>query len=146
MPSPQWLVLPLGAVVASIEEDMSNRADRRSRPRPFQNDGDDRFYHPDGSWIARTNGARFPWERRTAGGELVRLYWAKDHCLDLEPLQLEADLWGLIDKFPERYSLVPSSPCDDPIEVPGVGLRAMLEQGQLKIYPAAYRLVIGVQA
>lgn len=120
--------------------------ERFARAQGFQKDGDHRFYHPDGSWIARTNGARFPWERRTAGGELVRSYWPKDHCLDLEPLQLEADLWGLIDKFPERYSLVLSSPSGEPIEVPGVGLRAMLEQGQLKIYPAAYRLVIGVQA
>lgn len=120
--------------------------ERFAHSQGFQKDGDDRFYHPDGSWIARTHGARFPWERRTAGGELVRSYWPKDHCLDLEPLQLEADLWSLIDKFPERYALVLASPNGQPIEVPGVGLRAMLEQGQLKIYPAAYRLVIGVQA
>ena len=120
--------------------------DRFARAQGFLRDGDDRFYHPDGAWIARISGAPFPWERRTAGGDLVRAYWGKDHCLDQEPLQLGADLWGLIDKFPERYSLVLSSPSGEPIEVPGVGLRAMLEQGQLKIYPAAYRLVIGIQA
>ena len=88
--------------------------------------------------IPRTNGARSPWERRTAGGELVRSYWPKDHCLDLERLQLEANLWGLIDKCPERYSLVLSSPSGEPIEVLGIGLRAMLEQLQMKICPAAF--------
>ncbi|HKY20395.1 MAG TPA: ATP-binding protein [Vicinamibacterales bacterium] len=120
--------------------------DRFARSLGFLKDGDDRFYHPDGAWIARISGAPFPWERRTAGGELVRAYWGKEHCLDQEPLQLGADLWGLIDKFPDRYSLVLASPFGDPIEVPGASLRAMVAQGQLKIYPAAYRLVVGVQA
>jgi hypothetical protein len=104
-------------------------------------DGDDRFYHPDGGWIARISGTPFPWERRTAGGELVRAYWGKDHRLDQEPLQLGADLWGLIDKFPDRYSLVLVSPSGEPIEVPGASLRAMVAKGELTIYPATYRLV-----
>ena len=115
--------------------------DRFVRAQGFLKDGDDRFYHPDGAWIARISGAPFPWERRTAGGELVRAYWGKDHCLDQEPLQLGADLWGLIDKFPDRYSLVLASTSGDPIEVPGASLRAMVAKGQLTIYPATYRLV-----
>ena len=115
--------------------------DRFARAQGFLSDGDDRFYHPDGAWIARLSGAPFPWERRTAGGDLVRAYWGKDHCLDQEPLQLGADLWGLIDKFPDRYSLVLASPSGDPIEVPGASLRAMVAKGQLTIYPATYRLV-----
>jgi hypothetical protein len=60
----------------------------------YKADGEDRFFHADGSWIGRGNGARFPWERRSAGGEILRHYYPKDHCLEHEPLQLEADLWG----------------------------------------------------
>jgi hypothetical protein len=115
--------------------------ERFARAQGFLKDGDDRFYHPDGGWIARISGTPFPWERRTAGGELVRAYWGKDHRLDQEPLQLGADLWGLIDKFPDRYSLVLVSPSGEPIEVPGASLRAMVAKGELTIYPATYRLV-----
>jgi hypothetical protein len=34
----------------------------------YKADGEDRFFHADGSWIGRGNGARFPWERRSADG------------------------------------------------------------------------------
>jgi hypothetical protein len=91
--------------------------------------------------MAKTKGERFPWERRTAAGEIVRYYWPKDHCLEQEPLQLEADVWGLIDGFPETYALVLSTPLGDPVEVPGAVVRSMRDSGRLKLYPAAYRLV-----
>lgn len=107
----------------------------------FQKDGENRFFHADGGWIAKTNGDRFLWERRTAKGEIVRYYWPKDHCLEQEPLQLEADIWGLIDKFPENYALIISNSQGDPVEVSGKRLRVMLADGVITLYPAAYRLV-----
>ena len=63
------------------------------------------FFHPDGSWIAKPTGTRF-WERRTANGELARYYWPKDHCLEREPLQIDADIWGWLEKSPDTYALV----------------------------------------
>jgi hypothetical protein len=116
--------------------------ERFARSQGFQKDGEDRFSHADGSWIAKANGDRFPWERRTAKGDLVRHYWPKDHCLEREPLQLEAEIWGLIDKFPETYALVLSDSQGDPVEVPGARLVAMREGGELTLYPATYRLVL----
>ena len=68
--------------------------------RGFRKDGDNRFSRADGSWIARESGRPFPWERRTAGGDLVRCYLPKNHCLNREPLQLEADIWELIEGNP----------------------------------------------
>lgn len=116
--------------------------ERFARAEGFQKDGDDRFFHVDGSWFGKTNGDRFPWERRKATGDLVRQYWPKDHCLEREPLQLDADIWGLIDKFPEMYALILADPKGDPIEVSGGRLRAMREGGELTLYPATYRLVL----
>src|SRR5690606_6182302 len=87
------------------------------------------------------NGARFPWEHRTAGGDLVRYYWPKDHCLEQEPLQLEADVWGLIEQHPDTYALILSNVEGAPVEVTGARLRAMRDGGEVTLYPATYRLV-----
>jgi hypothetical protein len=119
----------------------ANIIERFARVQGFRKDGSDRFSHADGSWIAKANGGRFPWERRTATGELVRYYWPKEHCLEREPLQLEADVWGLVDKFPDTYALILSNPEGDPLEVPGTRLQAMCNAGELTLYPATYRLV-----
>ena len=115
--------------------------ERYAKSQGFRKDSDDRFFHEDGSWIARANGARFPWECRTAGGDLVRYYWPKDHCLEREPLQLEADIWGLIEQNPETYALVLTNVEGVPVEVTGSRLRAMRDEGEVTLYPATYRLV-----
>src|SRR5258706_305113 len=70
----------------------------------FKKDGDGRFFHSNGEWIAKTVGMRIPWERRKASGDLVVYYWAEDHCLDQDPLQLEADVWHLIKNSPGIYA------------------------------------------
>jgi hypothetical protein len=61
--------------------------------------------------------------------------------LEREPLQIDAEVWGLIDKFQDTYALVLSDAQDDPIEITGAGLRTMRDGGQLTLYPATYRLV-----
>ena len=114
--------------------------ERFARANGFEKDGDDRFFHTDGSWIAKQQGERF-WERRTGSGELLRYYWPKDQCLQSEPLQLEADIWGLIDKNPDTYALVLSDAQDRAVEITGGSLRSMCNAGQIKLYPATYRLV-----
>lgn len=108
----------------------------------FQKDGADRFFHADGGWIGKATGDRFPWEKRSAKGDLIQHYLPKDHCLERDPLQLDADVWGLIDKFPNNYALILSNVQGEPSEVLGAQLRAMLEAGKLVLYPASYRLVI----
>jgi hypothetical protein len=107
----------------------------------YKVDGEDRFFHADGSWIGRGNGARFPWERRSAGGEILRHYYPKDHCLEHEPLQLDADVWGLLDQKPDLYSFILINPEGGPVEMTGARLRALRDGGELTIHPATYRLV-----
>ncbi|WP_142627964.1 ATPase [Rhizobium sp. P007] len=136
-----------------IETDITIRP--RAAPRPqrtsvmarfalsqgYKADGEDRFFHWDGSWIGRANGTRFPWERRSAGGEILRHYYPKEHCLEREPLQLEADVWALLDQKPDVYSFILINPEGDPVEMTGVRLRALRDGGELTIHPATYRLV-----
>lgn len=107
----------------------------------YKADGEDRFFHTDGSWIGRATGTRFPWERRSMSGEILCHYYPKDHCLELEPLQLEADIWGLLDQKPDLYSFILINSEGDPVEMTGIRLRALREGGELTIHPATYRLV-----
>lgn len=107
----------------------------------YKPDGEDRFYHSDGSWICRANGSRFPWERRSVGGEVQRHYYPKDHCLEREPLQIEADVWGLLDQKPDAYSFILVNPDGEPVEMSGARLRALRDGGEITIHPATYRLV-----
>lgn len=111
----------------------------------FQKDGSDRFFHDDGSWIEKPSNSPF-WERHAAGGSVLRYYWAKDHCLEHEPLQIDAEVWGLIDRFPETYAFVLADPQARPIELIGSRLRSMKEDGTVKLYPASYRVVLDPNA
>lgn len=107
----------------------------------YKADGEDRFFHSDGSWIGRANGARFPWECHSAGGEVLRHYYPKEHCLERDPLQIEADVWGLLDQKPDNYSFILVNPEGEPVEMTGARLRALRDGGEITIHPATYRLV-----
>lgn len=115
--------------------------ERFARSQGFNQDQQGRFLHTDGTWIGKTIGDRFPWEKRSASGDVICYYWPKDHCLERQSLELEADVWGLIDIRPETYALILINPEGDPIEVPGVELQKMLENGELTFHPATYRIV-----
>lgn len=108
----------------------------------FQRVDSQRFRHADGSTLAKDNCGVFNWERRTRSGEVVRYYWAKDHCLQDEALQVEAALWSLIDAQPDTHALILADPQGGAIEVSGAALKRMREEGHLGIYPATYRLAM----
>jgi len=105
----------------------------------FHRDGDGRFFHPDGSSISKFDGSNL-WVRRNLKGVPVRYYWPRDHCLDLEPIQIDADIWALINKFADSYALILSDPEGRPVEVTGTRVRALVSDGNLKVYPATYRV------
>jgi hypothetical protein len=56
-------------------------------------------------------------------------------------LQVEADVWKLCDKHPNKYTLLLTDPTDKPVELPGRLLRELRDSGRLILYPAKYRLV-----
>lgn len=115
--------------------------ERFARSNGFERDGGERFFRPsDGSWLAKPHGEPL-WEHRSGKGELLKYYWPKDHCLETEPLQLEADLWALLDKHPDTHALILSDVQECAVEINGARLKAMCNAGELKLYPATYRLV-----
>ena len=107
----------------------------------YSMDGTGKFYHANGSWLDRTRGNVFPWELRSSTGELVRYYWYKEHCIQREPLELDAEIWDLCQQNPDLYSMVLTDINGSPIEIAGNQLVQMREQYELIIHPAAYRLV-----
>ena len=105
----------------------------------------DRFYSYDGSWIQKADGGVFPWERYIASGELEKSYWTKEHCLHHEPLQLDSEIWELCRKNPQSYSLVLIDRVGSPIELSGQKLVELVNEGNLILYPAKYRLVLDLE-
>lgn len=101
----------------------------------------DALYHPDGRWLSRTHSERFPWALRSARGELLHYLWPKDHCLDREPIVLDADIWHLIEQRPQEYALILVDREDHPYELSGVRLRALRDDEKITLHPATYRLV-----
>ena len=113
---------------------------RFAKRHGFRIDNENRFYHDNGNFIERSS-VRPLWERRNVNGELVFYYLARDHCLEKKPLEIAAEIWGLIEKYPEKYALILLSIDDEPIEIIGTKLSKMKDAGQITLYPATYRLV-----
>lgn len=101
----------------------------------------DRHFHPDGRWLQKQHGQPFPWEMFAASGDLLKCFWAKEHCLDDEPLQLAADVWEACNRDPETHSLLLAARDGSPLETSGQHLVEMVSQGKLVLFPATYRLV-----
>jgi len=137
LPAPDVLVKPRPAPRPARPSVIA----RFAYAKGYKADGDERFFHSDGSWIGRANGSRFPWECRSSAGEVLCHYYPKEHCLELEPLQIEADVWGLLDQRPNDYSFILTTPEGEPVEMTGTRLCAMREGGEITIHPATYRLV-----
>ena len=115
--------------------------ERFAQSHGFQKVSEDLYSHPDGSRISRAHGESFSWIRGNGTGEIACHYWAKDHCLEHGPLQIDAEVWSMVDKFPKNHALLLSNPAGDVVEIRGEKLRAMCEEGRLILYPATYRLV-----
>ena len=115
--------------------------ERYAKIQGFQENSDKKFFHRNGSWIARTSGELFPWEHRTADGDLVRYYLPKDHCLERKPLQVETDVWELVQRNSRSYAFILSDIEGNPVKVTDSHFCTMLDKDTITLYPATYRLV-----
>lgn len=122
---------------------------RQDRPSPivlfalgagFRADGPERFVHQDGRVLVRRAGELFPWELLDESGDVTRRYWAKEHCLAAEPLEVDAAMWTMLTKFAEEHALVLIGQDGAPVEYSGAALGALMEEGALKMYAATYRI------
>ena len=117
-----------------------NLIERFAQALGFAMNGSGRFEHTDGRSMERTLGSAFHWELRSGQGDILQYYWLKEHCIQQEPLQLDADIWELCQRAPELYSLVLIDVNGVPVPIPGSQLVEMREQDRLVLYPATYKL------
>jgi hypothetical protein len=107
----------------------------------FRKVGTDRYVHADGRFIVKTGVAPFRWELYDAAGSPTRYFWAKEHCLEREPLEIDAAVWGMLESNPRNYALLLASVEGAPVETTGEQLLLLRDEGAITLYPAAYRLV-----
>ncbi len=108
----------------------------------YHMEDENNFFHSNGNRIRKSDKENiFPWEKLSSAGEVICYYLPKDHCLQREPLKIEADVWGMIDKSPDTCAFILSDIEDKPIELSGKHLRSMREEGKIVLYPATYRIV-----
>ena len=105
----------------------------------FAVNGTGKFDHTDGMSLERTSGNAFPWELKSAQGDILQYYWPKEHCIQQESLQLDADIWELCQQFPGLYSLVLVDVNGAPSQIRGSQLVKMRKQDRLILYPATYK-------
>lgn len=108
----------------------------------FKKDEDGHFFADDGRTIAKAHGSLFPWELRNVTGDVTKRYLPKEHCLERDPLQLGADIWGVLEREPDSYALILADLDDKPVEASGKMLNELRERGVLALHPSTYRLVI----
>jgi hypothetical protein len=106
----------------------------------IKEDNCDRFTHTNGSWLQKSDGGSFPWEKYSADGRIVQSYWLKQQCLEKQSIDLDVDVWSLCQKHPDQYTLILADSEGHPIELPGKKLVEMVQSGRLILYPAGFRL------
>lgn len=116
--------------------------ERFARSYGFEKEDKHCFVHTNGEMIVNQREGVFPWERINAAGIVQHRYWAKDHCIEDKPLELGADVWKVINDFPNQYSLILADGNCEAVEMSGICLQQLKNSDQLKIYPATYRIVI----
>ncbi|MBU2452687.1 MAG: hypothetical protein KJ668_05165, partial [Proteobacteria bacterium] len=102
---------------------------------------DNVFIHGNGSRIEWVSGSSFPWEKYSASGELMQCYWIKNHCIERSPLQIDADVWELCIKYPNKYTLILSSLDGTPSEYSGMRICDLKDNGRLTLFSASFRIV-----
>jgi hypothetical protein len=108
----------------------------------FEKETENNYFHSNGSRIRKSdNGSIFPWEKLSPTGEVLCKYWPKEHCLQRDPLILNAEVWGKIRQSPDTCAFVLSDLEGKPVELDGNQLENMVKYDRVKLYPATYRIV-----
>ena len=68
-------------------------------------------------------------------------YLPREHCLEREALQLDSEVWAMLDQHPQTYALMLESLSGQPAVLSGTHLRELRDDGKITLYPATYRLV-----
>jgi hypothetical protein len=114
--------------------------DRFAKAEGFTNVSPREFRHSDGSCLTASFNLKGAWEHWDAGGQLVRCYFFAEGSLAEKRIKIGADLWALIQAKPELYALVTRAGKQELFVIPGAMLIGWVQQGKIKLAPAAYWL------
>ena len=96
--------------------------------------------HASGRHIVKQRDAAFPWEEYEPSGELLCRYWAKDHCLERQPLELSSEVWNLLETEPDRSCILLTNLKGEPKVFTGMMVAELKHSGRLTLHPASYRV------
>jgi len=96
------------------------------------------FYHADGSWI-RKGESPFQWEMYSSDGDIRGRFWVNEGKLS-KGIEIPAEVWRLIQHDPEKTVILLRSDDDGADVIPGNILLTGVEQEELGLFPAKYRL------
>jgi hypothetical protein len=97
------------------------------------------YVHLDGSVLRKAEGC-FNLELVTPSGDVECRYWVSSQKILDGQIELAAELWEQIRGTPSITSLVLEKEEDQPFEITGRELMQLEEKGEIKLYPAKYRL------
>lgn len=100
---------------------------------------DQQFVHTDGRLLIKSDGV-FPWALKGANGKVFVNYWPREHCLELKPLDLPAEVWNLIEWDPEHHALLLEDHNGKPVQFLGKDLVESKQAGDIRLHPATYRV------
>lgn len=112
----------------------------------YKKDGSERFYAENGCYVIKTAGSSFNWTHYDNDGQVVQRYFVRDHCLQLKPLSIDTENWSLCMEFPNQCALLLCDPDGNPALWKASDLKRLLENGQIELYPAKYRIVYNARS
>jgi len=97
------------------------------------------YVHKDGSWLQHGNGG-FTWDMYSSEGEIIHQFWVAKNCLATKGIEINANLYELIKKFPDATTLLLEDIAGDLEILPGEKLLTLVKNEEVILYPAKYRL------
>ncbi len=111
----------------------------------YQKSDAQRFIHSDGRVLIKSEGV-FPWAICEVSGVISLYYWPREHCLDVRPLDVPTEVWHLIEQDPQHHALLLEDQQGDPIQFLGNELLRSKQIGQLRLFPATYRISLKLES
>jgi len=104
----------------------------------YRDPANGRYVSSNGSWIKKAE-RPFHWEIHSPDGEVIGRLWENDGNLS-KGVEVPAEVWGMIERQPERSVILLRSEDDGVDVIPGTALLTQLEREELRLFPAKYRL------
>lgn len=96
------------------------------------------YVHHSGRTLGKCQGV-FNYELVSTAGNTERRLWVSEQCLT-DGVEISADLWDVVSRTPQDCSVALIAPDGQPRDLLGPELLRMTKSGDVKLFPAKYRL------